>query len=278
MKKLRQDLDFKKTYGSVPESFEDRVRVALRKTSPEAQPIETATVQRRPYLRMVILVAALLALTATAVAAMVSRTKDWYLGPNGLGGPDSQVAVDMENGTVSFAWQSTQLGDVIFTLDDVVWGESDLYATGTYRLAEGVEGKLLVRDGDWGSRLYAPFGTDPAEATMTYAEYAEANALRLMDAKISMDGYFDADGELRTSDRAFYSSEESPGVHRFGLMLLLTPERVQAARDGGSRFRFTLTVYEYDESNHIADVENGDEWNEVSRIEDVWVLTLPEEN
>ena len=277
MKKLRQDLDFEKTYGSVPESFEACVQATLRKTALEASQAGTTAVQRRPFLRMAIVVAALLALTATAVAAMYSRTKDWYLGPNGLGGPDSQVAVDMENGTVSFAGQSTQLGDVIFTLDDVVWGESDLYATGTYRLAEGVEGKLLVRDGDWGSRLYAPFGTDPADATMTYAEYAEANSLQLMDATISMDGYFDADGEMHTSDRAFYSSEESPGVHRFGLMLLLTPERVQAARDGGARFRFTLTVYEYDESNHIADVENGDEWNVVSSIHDTWILTLPEE-
>ena len=278
MKRLRQDLDFKKTYGSVPESFEARVQATLRKTASESHRAEATTIHHRPYLRMAIDIAALLALTATAVAAMVSRTKDWYLGPNGLGGPDSQVAVDMENGTVSFAGQSARLGDVIFTLDDVVWGESDLYATGTYRLAEGVEGKLLVRDGDWGSRLYAPFGTDPEEATMTYAEYAEANGLQLMDAKISMDGYFDADGEMRASDHAFYASEESPGVHRFGLMLLLTPERMQAARDGGSRFSFTLTVYEYDELNHMADVENGDDWNVVSRISDTWVLTLPEEN
>ena len=276
MKRLRKDLDFQKTYGDVPVSFEDRVQAALRKTAQESQQTETPTVQRRPYLRMAIVVAALLALTATAVAAVLSRTAQMYLGPHGLGGPDSQVVVDMHNGTVSYAGQSKRLGDVLFTLDDVVWGENDLYATGTYRVVDNPN-LYLVGFGTWGSHPYIPFGANWEDATMTIAEYAAANNLQLIDATISMDGYLDENGEYVSGTRSFYSYEESEGVHRFGLMLFLDPEQMQDVRNSGSRFCFTLSVYAYDETDHVADPENGDDWNVVSFISDEWVLSLPEE-
>lgn len=275
MKQLRHDLNFQQTYGDVPERFEAKVRQTLQ----ELNAPEEAPVHRALSPRMAIVVAALLlALTATAVAAVLSRTAEMYLGPHGVGGPDSQVKIDMRDGAAAYAGQSKRLGDVVFTLDDAVWGEEDLYATGTYRLADGVSDRLLVGFDSWGTRLYAPFGSDAAEATLTYAEYAEQNGLQLTDAVVNMVGYLDENGELISGDRSFYSYEESEGVHRFGLMLFLTPEKLQAARDAGSRFKLVLTVYEYDETGHVADPEEGDNWHVSSQLDDTWVLTLPEEN
>ena len=280
MKKLRHDLDFTKTYGSVPESFETRVRATLNKTAQEAQSTEAATVQRRPVLRVAIVVAVLLALTATAVAAMYSRTKEWYLGPHGLHDPEMRIASDMENGTVSYAGQSKQLGGLVFTIDDVVWGENDLYATGTYRLADDPT-LMILPDMTAPTMPYAPFGTDPGEDAMSYLSYAESNGLRLVGARVSMNGYLDADGAVHTSDSSFYAYEESEGVHRFGLMFFIDPERMQAARAAGSRFRFTLPVYEYDESGRPEDMDEGswisDDWNPSGWVSDDWVLALPEE-
>ncbi|MCH5286859.1 MAG: hypothetical protein J1E43_05530 [Christensenellaceae bacterium] len=277
MKKLRQDLDFTKTYGSVPASFEERVMKTLRDTAPTEQPAETVPVRRRPYLRIVIVVAVLLALTATAVAAMLSRTAEMYLGPHGLGGSDSQIAVDMQNGSVAYAGQSMQLGNVLFTLDDAVWGEEDIYATGTYQVV-GDTNELLVGFGLLPSHAYSPFGTDREDTTMTYLEYAEANSLQLIGAEIFMKGYLDANGEGVSGDSSFYSYEESEGVHRFGLMLFLTPEKMQAAREAGSRFQFTLTVYQYDESGRPTDPDDTDIWNATSWISDEWEVSLPGEN
>lgn len=265
MKQLRHDLDFKQTYGDVPDDFDAKVRQTLQALN-EAE--EATAVRRRPYLRMAIVVAVLLALTATAVAAVLSRTAEMYLGPHGLGDSSSQIAADMHNGTIAYAGQSKQLGHVLFTLDDAVWGEEDVYATGTYQIV-GDANELLIGFGLLPSHEYASSGK-------TYLAYAAETDTRLVGAEIFMSGFLDADGEFVSGDSSFYSYEESEGVHRFGLMLFLTPEKMQAAREAGSRFEFRLTVYQYDESGF--DPEESDLWHASDWAEDTWVLELPEEN
>lgn len=264
MKKLRHDLDFKQTYGDVPDYFDAKVHETLQALN-EAE--EATAVRRRPYLRMAIVVAVLLALTATAVAAVLSRTAEMYLGPHGLGDASSQIATDMHNGTIAYAGQSKQLGHVLFTLDDAVWGEEDIYATGTYQIV-GDANELLIGFGLLPSHEYASSGK-------TYLAYADATDMQLIGAEIFMNGFLDADGTLITGDSSFYSYEESEGVHRFGLMLFLTPEKLQAAREAGSRFQFTLSVYQYDESGF--DPEETDIWHASDLITDTWVLSLSEE-
>lgn len=264
MKKLRHDLDFKQAYGDVPEAFDTKVRDTLIRLNEAPQ---TPTVHRRPYLRMAVVVALLLALTATAVAAVLSRTAEMYLGPHGLGDASSQIAVDMQNGTVSYAGQSKRLGNVVFTLDDAVWGEEDIYATGTYRVTGDAQ-ELLIGFDLLPSHPYGDTGA-------TYLDYAAETGVQLIGAEIFMDGFLDADGTLISGDSSFYSYEESEGVHRFGLMLFLTPEKIEAAREAGSRFQFRLTVEQYDESGF--DPVDTDLWNASDSIKDTWILALPEE-
>ena len=264
MKKLRHDLDFKKAYGDVPDYFDNKVRQTLM-TLNNAD--EAPAARRRPHLRMAIVVAALLALTATAVAAVLSRTAQMYLGPHGLGDASSQIAVDMHNGTVSYAGQNKQLGHVLFTLDDAVWGEEDVYATGTYQVVDDAQ-ELLIGFGLLPKHTYESAG-------ITYLEYAKQHGIQLIGAEIFMNGFVDGNGELITGDSSFYSYEESEGVHRFGLMLFLTPEKIKAARETGSRFQFRLTVEQYDESGF--DPVDTDIWNASDLIEDTWILSLPEE-
>ena len=265
MKKLRHDLEFQKTYGDVPEYFDTKVLETLQALG-EAE--ETPVIRRRPYLRVAIVVAMLLALTVTAVAAVLSRTAQMYLGPHGLGDSSSQITSDMQNGTVAYAGQSKRLGNVLFTLDDAVWGEEDIYATGTYQVVGGAD-ELLVGFGLLPSHEYGSSGR-------TYLEYAEETGMRLIGAESFMNGFLGTDGTLVTGDSSFYSYEESEGVHRFGLMLFLTPEKMQAAREAGSQFQFTLTVYQYDESGF--DPVDTDLWHAASWISDTWKLALPEEN
>lgn len=264
MKKLRHDLDFTKTYGDVPDYFDAKVHETLQ-TLNDAE--EALAVHRRPYLRAAVLVALLLALTATAVAAVLSRTAQMYLGPHGLGDASSQIAVDMRSGTVSYAGQSKRLGNVVFTLDDAVWGETDIYATGTYRVSDDAR-ELLIGFGLLPSHPYGDTGA-------TYLDWAAETGAQLIGAEIFMNGFLDADGTLITGDSSFYSYEESEGVHRFGLMLFLTPEKIEAARAVGSRFQFRLTVEKYDETGF--DPEETDIWHASDWITDTWVLSLPEE-
>lgn len=279
MKKLRHDLDFTKTYGSVTDSFDARVRASLSKIERDERTATVTTVRRRPYLRTAIIVAVLLALTATAVAAVYSRTGEFFL-RHGAPGAMDIFQHDMEVGQIALGNASTQVGNVAFTLDDVLWGEDHIYATGTFRIAEGVEGYMLMDFGDEPHHRYAPFGTEREDATVTYAEYAEEKGLTLLNAEIFLNGVIDAQGELVLMETSFFAVPEAEGVFRYGLMVFPHAEDLASAREGGYVASFELTVYDYGEGSRFIPPDDDDPWGywqPGSTISENWVIPLPPE-
>ena len=134
MKRLT-DIDFQKTYGEPPESFQRRVAYALRQTE-EEKPVKKFT------LRTAILVAIMvLALGAVAYAAITSQTADifgWFYG--------AEKKDELMTGDIAPTRQSTQLGDVVYTLEDIVYKNGDIYGSGFIKPAEGASIVLIAED------------------------------------------------------------------------------------------------------------------------------------
>ena len=180
--------DPNKVYGDVPDSFSHRVAYALRRCEQE----ETKPMKRKSVVAILITVLCL-ALTTTAVAAVLSHTIDFFGKEYGM---DFQTR--LEEGVICPGGQSTQLNDAVFTLTDAVivpeqvnWtaesGTVDtpvdtlgFYATGVISVAEEENIVLLAQDeytvnDPAGYALYYPaFPKVPEEGAPTYAEIAKA--------------------------------------------------------------------------------------------------------
>lgn len=107
--KPTEPIDFKQAFGDVPDSFANRVTQTLRQLDDGARP------KSRVPLRTAIVVAVLLALTVTALAAVLSHTVDWF---GSFYGDD--IRQKLEEGALAPGGQSVRVGDVIFTLNDAV--------------------------------------------------------------------------------------------------------------------------------------------------------------
>lgn len=151
--------DPNKVYGDAPQSFSHRVEYALRRCEKE----ETKPMKRKSIVAIIITVL-MLALTTTAVAAVLSKTTEFF----GLHYGD-RYRQEMEDGMYVRGGQSVQLNDAVFTLDDAVisrhvteWGPEDpeasneevgysietlaFWATGTISVAEDENVILLAED------------------------------------------------------------------------------------------------------------------------------------
>lgn len=177
-------IDPNKVYGDVPQSFSHRVEYALRRCEKE----EAKPMKRKPLVAIIITVL-MLALTTTAVAAVLSRTTEFYVFEYG-----EDYREKMETGVVAPVEQSTTLNGTVFTLHDAVitpaqttWlydvGEVDppvdtldFYATGVISPAEGENVVLLAEDytvnDQAGYALFYPHWPKAPEGTPTYAEVA----------------------------------------------------------------------------------------------------------
>ena len=120
----------KSMYGATPQSFESRIRYTLAKA--EAAPI------RRAPMRTVIIAALIAALTFTTAAAFFSsRAADFFIRP------------ELNNGKIAQIGESTTIGNLTYTLDEVVSIPEGLYGLG--RITSAQEGVRIL-----------PCDTDPA--------------------------------------------------------------------------------------------------------------------
>lgn len=203
-------LDPNKVYGEVPSSFTHRVEYALRRCEKE----ETKPMKRKSPVAILLVVLAL-ALTTTAVAAVLSGTINFF---GQQYGPAFQEK--LEQGTVAPGGQSTVINGVTVTMTDFVvvpekteWlfgvGELDtpvetlsFYATGTLVPAPG-ENLVLLAD------LYEYAVTDPAgydlfygttpeapEGAPSYADVAQERGATLRQVRCIANGILDAEGKL----------------------------------------------------------------------------------
>ena len=258
---MKKNLDFSRTFGSVPESFDARVRGTLARLA-ATPPEKSVRFLGTPALRVILIAAVLLAMTATAAAVFSSQTAELYSGPNGLMDSTGGLQQDMADGLVSVSGDRTELDGVLFTLDDMVWGKDNLYASGVYRAADAE--KALLLDDDMELSVFDVYISEDDRET-TYAEYAKIHGLALKKPAIMLAGYLNENGERVESDRSFYATLQPDGSYRFGLMYFADADELQRIRDTGSAFVFDLTVETYD-------AETGRSCQTVS---EEWVLRLP---
>lgn len=201
--------DPNKVYGDVPQSFSHRVAYALRQCEKE----EASPMKRKSLVGILIAVLCL-AMTTTAVAAVLSKTTEFFIFEYG-----ERYRETMESGVVAPVNQSTTFGGAVFTLYDAVitpakaeWlsgvGEVtppvdtlDFYATGVISPAEGENLVLLAWDEytvdqPAGYAIYYPNWPKAPEGAPTYAEIAKERGATIRKVGCIGWGILDENGEL----------------------------------------------------------------------------------
>lgn len=202
-------LDPEKVYGSVPETFSRRVEYALRRCEKE----ETKTMKRMPV-AVIFVTILLLAMTTTAMAAVLSHTIEFFTFEYG-----ERYRERLESGKVAPLDQSTTLNGAMFTLHDAVitpakaeWlsgvGEVDppvdtldFYATGVIAPAEGENLVLLPWDEysvdqPAGYAIYYPQWPKAPEDAPSYAELAKERSATIRKVSCIGWGILDGKGQL----------------------------------------------------------------------------------
>ncbi len=200
--------DWQRAYGPLPEALSDRVSSTLLRLEKEE------TVMRRHTRRTAVAaLAILLALAGVAYALIESKTADifgWFYG--------AEKKENLLSGDIAQSGQSYTLGDVVYTLDEVIYKDGFLYGTGSIRAAEGANIVLMPED-------YAV--TEPAgymlhygdevipDGAPTYAGLARARDAKIILAKCVADGVVEADGTLNASEIGYFQLPQPDGTIRF---------------------------------------------------------------
>ena len=229
--------EWQRAYDPDPVRLEARVRHTLAN-------LDAAPAARPRALRTALIAALVLALLGgIALAVYESRTADlagWF------GGEERKD--ELLSGDIAPSGESTRLGDVIYTLDDVIYKDGTIYGSGVIRAAEGVNIVLI----DENSRIHEPAGyplhygkdyTVPDDAP-SYVELAQERGARLILAKCVADGVLDENGE---PDSVGYDQIPQPdGTIRFYFEL--------AGREGGieraESYDVILSIASLPSTNH----------------------------
>lgn len=228
MKRL-EDMDFSKTYGDVPESFSHRVQYALRRME------EEKTVKKATFRTMAI-VLVLTLLAVSALAAVATNTLDFFGSFYG----ESKREM-LSQGEMAKGGQSHRVGDLVYTMGDVVAGSetiksshedgtaytyetTTLYGTGVISAAEGANVVLMAMDdytldAPWGCDLYG-LGEQPAEGTLTYAQKAEATGAAIRRVGAIPNGLVDVDGAFIPASVGYALMPQHDGTVMFSLEII----------------------------------------------------------
>ena len=135
--------EWQRAYDPDPVRLEARVRHTLAN-------LDAAPAARPRALRTALIAALVLALLGgIALAVYESRTADlagWF------GGEERKD--ELLSGDIAPSGESTRLGDVIYTLDDVIYKDGTIYGSGVIRAAEGANIVLI----DENSGIHEPAG------------------------------------------------------------------------------------------------------------------------
>jgi hypothetical protein len=147
---MKQDI-LKQMYGTTPESFQNRVYIALRKT-------EETPAKQRLALRTALIATAILVLCMGLVyAAFSSKVAEFY---GQFYGNDMKTW--LEEGDAATPLQSFTMGDITYTLDEVVYRDNGLYGVGTIRLPKDSANVLIPED----HPIDTPYGYDAVYGVM----------------------------------------------------------------------------------------------------------------
>ena len=198
--------DWRRAYEPLPQRLELRVNCAL--TALDDMP------KRRLPARTVALVLALvLALCGAAYAVFESRTVELFGRLYGEG-----TKRELLSGDLAGVGQSVRLGEVVYTLDDAVYKDGTVYASGTIRPADGVNVVLLTENysvnDPAGYLLFYGKEEIPDDAP-TYAELAEARNAKLLYVDAIANGVLDENGKLNASSVGYGMLPQKDGTVQF---------------------------------------------------------------
>jgi hypothetical protein len=173
---------------------------------------EETIVKRKLSTGFLLAAVLLLVLAATAIALTSSKVADvfgWFYG-------DSKKDELLE-GDIAPSGQSVTLGDVTYTLDEVIYSNNMLYGTGTISAAQGKEAVLLAEDyfvnDTAGYILHYGKENIPLGAP-TYAQLASQKGCKILLAKCVANGLVE-NGELNASEIGYTQLPQPDGTIRF---------------------------------------------------------------
>ncbi|MBN1777819.1 MAG: DUF4179 domain-containing protein [Clostridiales bacterium] len=244
--------DLQTMYGATPDSFTRRVAFALKKT--EEKPMKHT-------MRTVLIAAAIIVLlTAAAYAVFSSQVAELF---GTMYGDDTKSW--LEEGSVATTDQTYTLGDIVYTLDEVVYRNNGLYGVGTIRAKEGSDVVIMMND----QLLSDPYGYDihggigrpetAPEGTKTVADVAKEKGGKVLLAcirlsKIGVDG-----GELLEPGSAGYSWAQQ----RDGSFLYTFEVSDGVVVDEGTTYQIEMHSYFFDtdaDGNLIQDTKQVGDW------------------
>ena len=260
-----------KVYGDVPETFSHRVQYTLHRCEKE----ETKSMKRKPV-AAILLTILCLAMTTTAVAAVLSRTTEFFIFEYG-----ESYRERMESGKIAPVDQSTDLNGVVFTLQDAVitpaqttWlfdaGEVDppvdtldFYATGIISPAEGENIVLLAEDytikDQAGYALFYPQWPKAPEGAPTYAELAQEKGATIRMVRCIANGIINEEtGEVYLNTIGSVCIPLEDGTVQFGVEI--PSEHVIPEQDN---YRLSLWICTEDidlEGNPIEGTRHAEDW------------------
>ncbi|MEA5015663.1 MAG: hypothetical protein VB099_13990 [Candidatus Limiplasma sp.] len=202
--------DWQKAYEPLPEALACRVSSTLARLDKEEMPV------RRISLRTaVIALAIVLALGGVAYAVIASQTADlfgWFYG--------EETKERLLAGDIAPSGESTVLGDVIYTLDDVIYKDGMIYGTGTIRPKEGANIVLIPEDYSVNepAGYVLHYGSEEIpEDAPSYAELAAQRNAKIILAKCVANGVLNEDGSLNASEIGYTQMARQDGSIRFSL-------------------------------------------------------------
>lgn len=198
---------WRRAYSPVPDALEAHVSSTLSGLEEEKK-------MRKLSLRTAIIaVAIVILLCGVAYALIESKTANllgWFYG--------EEKKEELLSGDIAPSGQSRTLGDVVYTLDEVVYHEGGLYGTGSIRPADGANIVLLAEDyavTDAAGYLlfYGPDEVVPEDAP-SYAELAAQKNAKIILAKCVANGVLNEDGSLNASEIGYaFLPQQDGSIH-----------------------------------------------------------------
>ena len=261
-----KELDLQnRVWGETPEGFRRSVQCALRRTQ-EEPPVKKLTI------RTAALVMALIALAGVAFAAIVSNTADYF---GTFYGEEWKTAA--LNGDIDSSKPSVQVGDLIYTMDDVIVTGitldnegmtvddgmcSYILATGTIRPAENANVVVMPEDylvsDPWNYNPYYNGREGIPAGTPTVLEKAAESGAVILCARATANGLVDAKGDVIPCDVGYTGIQHEDGSLVFSMEIqLMEPIPRQDA--------YTLSVYVANHEvsaadEHLMDTRQAQDW------------------
>ncbi len=248
-------------YEPVPPELDLRLAYTLAQLEEENPKARGLTLRTA-----VIVMALLLALGGVAYAVISSKVADiygWFFG--------AEKKESLLIGDIAMLGQSFTLGDVTYTLDEVIYEGGTLYGTGTMRPREGSNVVLMASDHSiWepaGYVLHYGDEENVPEDAPTYLELAQERDAKIIRPICNAQGYVKEDGELSSSEVGNFILPSPDGTIRFTFEFEGYGGKIQ--RSDTYVLRFKVANWEIDQEGY--DLRDEDENTYVGAEWDVTV-------